>query len=499
MAAVIPAPINPSVTVLGRNAGSGSLIVLGSLSILLSPVIGAIAGIFATYKIGRTWNELQQLQKELKQKKIIPLDVAPLNDRKAGLKHQLQLAAEKAENDDPALEIEAHIQQKKQQLYRHAHQLVASVLALVPVLGVFCAGMYLLAITPDIRDKSLYGAVEAIIQNLMDGWQEGIQGLLYVMRGQTLEQFYQDAEYAERLKMGLANNYNAKEVEIPVKRGDGIPHYLNIHVMPVTGGQMDPNAHLDLSKPTVVMFHGNAMTGLDFDEMIDTYQDEYNVVTVTMGGYPGSDEGVLTSEISTYQDAHAVMNYLKSLGVTDVIAHGTSIGGTLAFAAADLHPDLVKVVVAHQTFNRAKDVAANTLNHMVGKKQGLLPAPLIRGAIGAAFPQGLIVPGVFRADGTPYMTDGLDNVKKASQAHFKAEVIAIKGCKDFMMGRNKQGEIFQEDFAEDILRARYEAEEEEPIALNGGHIDWLRTYRDIDSFRNQINTKLKAFNVYEQP
>ncbi len=510
MVAVALNPTNPSVTVLGRNAGSGSLAILGGLSILLSPVVGVIAGIFATYKIGRTWNELQQLQKEFKQKKIIPIDAAPLNDMKARLDYQLQLAAEKAENNDPLLEIEAHIRQKKQQLYTHAHQLAASILALVPVLGVFCAGMYLLATTPDIRDKGLYGAVEAIIQNLLDGWQAEIQGQLYIMRGQTLEQFYQkatddynsflgageepltSAEYVKRLKTRLANHYDAKEVEIPVERGDRISHHLNIHVIPVTNGQIDPDTHLDPSKPTVVMFHGNGMTGLDFGAMIDTYQEEYNVVTVTMGGYPGSDESILTSEISTYQDAHAVMNYLKGLGATDVIAHGTSIGGTLAFAAADLHPDLVKVVVAHQTFNRAKDVAANTLNHLIGKRQGFLPAPVIRGAIGAAFPQGQIVPGVVRADGTPYMTDGLDNAKKASQAHFKAEVIVIKGEQDIMMGRNKRGNVFQEDFAEDILRARYKDAEEDPIVLNGGHVDWLRTYQDIDSFRNKLNTKLTS-------
>ncbi|MBS0655943.1 MAG: hypothetical protein JSR46_09215, partial [Verrucomicrobia bacterium] len=87
-------------------------------------------------------------------------------------------------------------------------------------------------------------------------------------------------------------------------------------------------------RPTVVIFHGNKMTGEHMDTFGDFYHSlGYDVLMPTIGGYPGSDQ-VETSEESTYRDVEGIKKFLQLKGVTEVGYHGFSIGGSLAFQAA---------------------------------------------------------------------------------------------------------------------------------------------------------------------
>lgn len=218
--------------------------------------------------------------------------------------------------------------------------------------------------------------------------------------------------------------------------------------------------------PTVVLFTGNGDTGFN---MLDTGRKHYlnkgyNILTVTIGGYPGSP-GVRTSEASCYQDIEAVKVFLRGMGVTQVAYHGLSLGGALAFQAAagetNVHLETLFVVAA-QTFTSTKDVAGN-----------ILGAPA-RGVMAAAIPAGRLV----ELPGNKWIrTDGMNNLTKAEALRKKnIPLFCIKASQDRLMGRGRDyvNNVFKKNFADDLYAARYpEGEqldkEDHLIAVHGGH------------------------------
>lgn len=501
---------NPSQTEWGKNAGVLGLLLVGGIYTGVAPLMAGVTGsALAVKKIQhfiRAHFSTHSAQFSLDSQKVKELSPKQLQliktlskQSEAELTELLQESEDKifAKEDlnDQTLQVEGRRKLKKQM-----RQAFTSTFSLIPFVGVAAAAAYLKATTPDIQDTGVHGAIEALSQQLFEGRQKMIQGMLYPLNGKTLTQRDQmHAQEGQAAQQALPSNhpnknkpieqqyysaiipqlieryFHAKETPIVVERGDGELHHLHAYTYSARRQNLEESSHhLDLTKPTVVIFHGNAQLAEDMFLQAKTYVDAgFNVVTTTMGGYPGSDESTQTSEASTYQDAHAVMNYLKSQGVTEVIVHGTSIGGSLAFAAAELHPDLVKVVVADQTFNRAKDVAANLIRNTLDHGF-IVPSSLVRGAVGAGFPVGEIVPGVYTRDGAPYLTDGLNNARKA--ATVQAEVIAIKSSCDTFMGRiGDQTQGYQENFADDLIRARYPqgASPEYLIPFNGEHCAWL--------------------------
>ncbi len=321
------------------------------------------------------------------------------------------------------------------------------------------------------------------MQAIVSGQTILLQGMLYPIRGQTMAQRKANPGYKEILEWHENNlrKLKAETIEIPVNRGDA-QGSLAAMLIPVENEEkFDPN------KPAMILFHGNGMTMEGMSAHAELYcKLGFNVMILTMGGYPGSDPKVRTSEISTYQDAHAAIVYLKQKGVKDIGVHGTSIGGTLAFAAAEIHPEVVKFVVADQTLGSARDVAANVTRNIT---MGMAPASLIRGAVGGAFPAGKVVPGVIGPDGKPYVTDGLNNIRKAAVLRERAEngkenceIFAIKSERDFLMGRKgNQDGGFEENFADDLILARYgELQPEKIHAFKRGHMDWYHHYINLN-------------------
>ncbi len=216
-----------------------------------------------------------------------------------------------------------------------------------------------------------------------------------------------------------------------------------------------------LKNPTVVLFHPNLETGVVIAHNAGSFyrHQGYNTLAVTIGGYQGSP-GVITSEKSLCQDIEAIKKYLADLGVEEVGYHGCSLGCAAALQAA-AGDSLVKFktlfVVLDQPFSSVEAVGDNYVG-ILGK-----------GVCKAGCPVGyeFELPG-----GLWTKTDGFDNVLKA--AKLKEEnipLICFERKQDRMMGRKKKNGAYTENFARDLLIARYGKEHHEKylISLPGKH------------------------------
>jgi esterase/lipase len=385
------------------------------------------------------------------------------------------------------------VQESKQALF-------AGVLTTIPLFGVVLASAYLKVIHP-IEETGAHGLVEAgfseltrdlirLLRMVSKNGDTLLQNPVYPVRGESISDTY---EYNIRIFNSYLNkdkNIYPEYIKIPVNRGENqSPDLKGLDAAWIKNKKEDA--------PTMVVFHGNQQTMYSMPQQIAFYYEQgFNVLAVTMGGYPGSDEDkVITSESSTYQDADAVIKYLKDVKkATDIGVHGTSIGGTLAFAAAELHSD-IKLVVADQTLDMAKNVGANNLKNVIGS---IVPTAIIRGIVSGIF-SSRVVHGLKNSDNTPYRTDGLNNLRKTKK--MTADLFVIMSDQDHLMGRNnisrdKDGLYFRENFAGDLFRAKYplikkdddistftKEEEEDYVKtlakyelnqfrFSGGHCDW---------------------------
>ena len=157
----------------------------------------------------------------------------------------------------------------------------------------------------------------------------------------------------------------------------------------------------DQTAPFALLFHGNAMTLDGMVPWAKYYQKRgFNVLLVTMGGYPGSPQGTKTSESTTYRDAQAAADFAlsKTQAPKKIVAHGLSIGSSLALQAAVAHPGIH--VVADQTFTRLSQISENLF---------ILPKAWI---LRSAFQASLTAGEVKAAD---FATDGLNNAEKVKR------------------------------------------------------------------------------------
>lgn len=200
-----------------------------------------------------------------------------------------------------------------------------------------------------------------------------------------------------------------------------------------------------ISAPTVVLFHPNMGRASVMSERAAFYRNRgYNTLAVTLGGYPGSP-GVTTSEKSMYQDIEAVKRYLASCHVKEVAYHGYSLGTGAALQAAVgiSRKNHLKTlfVVLDQPYTSAADVGYN------------VAGPVGKGILSAGCPVGLDVelPGQLWTK-----TDGLNNLRKVKLLEDKdIPLICFEADEDDFMGRNKVNGKYTENFARDLLEARY--------------------------------------------
>lgn len=358
------------------------------------------------------------------------------------------------------------------ELKENGHCIISSALCMIPYVGVFGAGLYSSYMASKSLQSTTFSArcAEALTQHTLAPFLEMFpligsvaQKSLYFLTGQK------STAETSRIHKLKAEMLGAVPLTIPVERGDGVAHTISCYHIVQPKEVLDP--------PTIVIFHGNGVTGIDMEDTAKLYKERgCNVVLVTLGGYPTSDEGLQTTEATTIQDVHAVLRYLEGLGVENIGVHGLSLGASLAMHATQLS-DKVKIAILDKPFDNVRNVAANVANNSLHKFiRLLLPPAIVKGIFGRAFPVGRMVPGVNKPDGSDYFTDGLDNRRKAKL--FDHPLVCFGGSRDHLMGYNRvslDGEFsyYSGNFAVDLSAAHNEATNRprllyiEPLA---GHI-----------------------------
>lgn len=356
-------------------------------------------------------------------------------------------------------ELKAKLSKQQKHNEKYTRCLIVALCHLIPLAGVSLAAVYLKSQDPKTSNQGMAGCIEAYTHHFGKSLKNNVLNIIYPFRG-MMTQDYQSPYGTVDQVISWFGPGRAKKFDIPVYRGDGKEHTISsVFLSPYMNG-----IHPEI--PGMIMFHANMMIGHDMLYWAKSYFNMgYQILFVTMGGYPGSDEGLLTNEITSYQDANAAVEFLKNMGFTRLGVDGLSIGGTLAFAAAELHPELIKVVVANQTLNSGEKVAENQFC----KGNDIKAA--VHGIFTSAMPAGKIVPGVFIGKGEerrPYTTDRLDNVRKAKslaslaeEGKQSCEVIALGTKNDEIMSYGKlTPDGYEFNSAQDIMQARYNGAKE---------------------------------------
>jgi len=184
---------------------------------------------------------------------------------------------------------------------------------------------------------------------------------------------------------------------------------------------------------TCVIFHANAMVGLDMFDHANFYSNQgFDVLVVTMGGY-GDSEGT-AGEVCSYHDALAAVRYctqVLNMQPGQLVLHGLSLGGALATAAALVTPGAH--VVLDQTFTSAQQVALA----VVSAQANWVPEWAKEQATAALFQGGISVDGAL-------ITDGYDTVAKLAQV--QGQVFVFSASEDDMM---------PDHFGAQLVAARY--------------------------------------------
>jgi len=176
-------------------------------------------------------------------------------------------------------------------------------------------------------------------------------------------------------------------------------------------------------RPTALLFHGNAMTLHSMAGWANFYyRIGFHALLITMRGYPGSaGDAAADGEVGFYRDAAAAVAFIqekKGIPKNIIVAHGFSLGATLAAAAASQH-DLGALVLDH-AFTTPAAVAKMFVPR--------LPEWLLNGTMVGAWRSGLTAEV---AEGKAVITDGLSNIEKVG--NFRGLLCVIYGTEDEMM------------------------------------------------------------------
>lgn len=313
------------------------------------------------------------------------------------------------------------------------NQLITAGLCFIPWVGFLAAGIFAKKCSPHVLDSGVHGCVEAFTETLFIPFRGLIKRWFFPLSGRR-----RMAHYSQPL--------DTRRILIPVTRIDRKTQKLFRSSIECFASSKTNN----WKNGALVMFHGNCETAQRPNGQEREYVAKgFNVFRITLGGYPTQELDVgppmQTTEGSIYQDADAIIQYVKELGCRSIAVHGTSLGAVPAFAAAVLHPDVVKIVIADRAFSRSRDVVANVVKNLFAS-MGLakwVPTSIYRGIGGAGFPIGIQTAGI------PLPIDGMDNRRKASL--MKARLITVESTDDEFMSVRPWGQ----NFSQDLLRARY--------------------------------------------
>lgn len=224
----------------------------------------------------------------------------------------------------------------------------------------------------------------------------------------------------------------------------------------------------------VLLFHGNGMTmdGMGpFANMYFDHDPSLTILMITLRGYMGSEGGDGSveedGESGMYLDVAVAVDVLLELGIErcNIVAHGFSLGGSMAAAAAVQH-GLGALVLDH-TFTSAKDVAGH-----IAAEHTSFPAWLARGAMGGGFRAGT---NVRLGGGRVVQTDGLASVSKV--ARFQGALVVVYGTQDHLMPVS---------FADSFVQA-YRGPHATRVEIEGGGHDCRWIYTMPDKVKEVIN------------
>jgi len=361
-------------------------------------------------------------------------------------REEQQKALEKFEN---LLSFDqAHREEAIGALKENAHGFVVALLGMIPFFGLLAGGAY--AHTIEAKDPSI-SSVEKGAERVSHYLLGRFPGLEYLGR----KAFFplSSSFIARHFKISeetTESSPSTRKIPISVERGDGKQHHIICHEMLSSKPQ---------EAKTMILFSGNSMIGTDMQAAAQIYKEKgWNTIMVTMGGYPGSDSAIDTTEATTIQDVNAVLRYLENeRRVQEIGVHGFSIGCSLAMHATRLS-DKVKVAILDKPFASVQKVAVTSVRNALGQKVRqfhLLPTAVIRGLIAPSFPIGCLVGGVRDKEGNPYRTDGFDNEAKAKT--FDGKLLCIEGVADHMMSYDwdETYQCFNKNFADDIHAAHH--------------------------------------------
>lgn len=250
---------------------------------------------------------------------------------------------------------------------------------------------------------------------------------------------------------------------------------------------VDARTGLEAADPPpagVILFHGNGMTLEDMGGFAAEYRAaSVSSLCITLRGYGGAEfgEGSVADdgERGMYLDAAIAVDLMLVQGFVPerLAAHGFSLGGSMAAAAA-CHHKLGGLVLDH-TFTSARAETAHVAKELVGAQLPAIkwiPDFILRGVGRAGFQPGLEVDlgrgGVVR-------TDGLAAVDKLRS--FGGKLVIIYGEADHMMP-NSFADDFEAAYAGEVVR----------IAIPGGGHDagWLRSHEAVQKLRSGLASVL---------
>lgn len=198
------------------------------------------------------------------------------------------------------------------------------------------------------------------------------------------------------------------------------------------------------SGPTMILFHGNAMVSRDLEEWAEWFQaQDYNVLAVTMRGYPGSEGSSRLIRIASALDIEAVVRYAReelNIPHHNLALYGYSLGGTYAtYAARHFHLP----AILQNTLTTTGDVIENKARMSIPNwaKNAIARSHLERGKKMYSLPR----LGLFSDEHTNVPLNSMDNLKNLAET--KSEVMIIYAENDVLMGGKKR--------AKKLYQARY--------------------------------------------
>lgn len=351
-------------------------------------------------------------------------------------------------------------------LKHNALRILIAMISMIPLVGLIGAGALLLLIDSESISQHAVTTeeqmTEALAHHLVGGLPliNGVfSRILYQLNGASLQEHLSNLGSLQQKQIEqYKRDVPVHTIQIPVERGDNKLHHISCVYIPRIGPE-------DSSAPTAILFHpsgmiGETMLGIRLVEgraahahiLVEPIQHlrkiGWNVLLPTIGGYPGSDEGLETNECTIIQDVDAVLKKLDQDNVKNILVNGYSLGSALSMQAAQIS-EKIQMVMLEKPFDNLVHASEISWDLMLQRIQAqvkdskilsifkfLFPPVVIRGLCRSILPIGRWVPGVKTKEGQQFTTDGYNNTKKVTS--YAKHLCVLADVNDEMMSVSKK-------------------------------------------------------------